>query len=129
MAKIITTKALREIAKLQCTRGEAAAFLGISRRALITLLQDERGKRAWDEGRELGKVSLRRKQFRLAGTSTPMAIHLGKQYLEQQDKVSHELTGKDGGPVETVDLSNLNVEERKQLRGILTRAIATNRAS
>lgn len=33
-----------------------------------------------------GKISLRRKQFRMAESNAAMAIWLGKQYLGQKDK-------------------------------------------
>ena len=39
------------------------------------------------EKRGLGKISLRRNQFRLAEKSATMAIWLGKQYLGQKDQV------------------------------------------
>ena len=39
------------------------------------------------EKRGLGKVSLRRNQWRLAEKSATMAIWLGKQYLGQKDQV------------------------------------------
>ena len=40
--------------------------------------------------RELGKMSLRRKQWKLADKSAPMAIFLGKQYLGQRDAIEIE---------------------------------------
>ena len=39
------------------------------------------------EKRGLGKISLRRSQWRLAEKSATMAIWLGKQYLGQKDQV------------------------------------------
>ena len=42
------------------------------------VLKDKRG---------LGKISLRRSQWRLAEKSATMAIWLGKQYLGQKDQV------------------------------------------
>ena len=39
------------------------------------------------EKRGLGKISLRRNQWRLAEKSATMAIWLGKQYLGQKDQV------------------------------------------
>ena len=39
------------------------------------------------EKRGLGKISLRRNQWRLAEKSATMAIWLGKQYLGQRDQV------------------------------------------
>ena len=38
-----------------------------------------------------GKISLRRNQFKLAETNATMAIWLGKQYLNQRDRVDVKL--------------------------------------
>ena len=49
-----------------------------------------------------GKTSLRRAQWLSAQKGNPtMLIWLGKQYLGQRDKSSHELSGPDGKPIET----------------------------
>ncbi len=47
----------------------------------------------------MGKVSLRKLQFKLAEKSAPMAIFLGKQYLGQQDHI--EVV--DNTPIERLD--------------------------
>jgi hypothetical protein len=86
------------------------------------LKSDDRVKAAWEEGRERGKVSLRRKQMDLATTNAQMAIHLGKQYLDQTDSKSVELTGRGGGPIESMDLGKLSADERKQLRHLITQS-------
>ena len=52
--------------------------------------------------RGLGLISLRRMQFQLAKKSAAMAIFLGKQHLGQQDVQKQEITGANGGPVETL---------------------------
>jgi len=70
--------------------------------------------------RSKGKTSLRRAQFQKAlRGSDKMLIHLGKNYCGQSDK--HEHTGKDGGPIQTDELSGLSneelVERLKILRG------------
>ena len=110
---------------MQCTQAEAAAFFGVSQVKFKRLLDnDKRVRKAWEEGFEKGKLSLRRKQMRLAGTNAQMSIHLGKQYLGQTDSKSLELTGVGGGPLETLDVTKLDASERKQLRAILTTANA-----
>lgn len=76
---------------------------------------------AFEEGRQLGLVSLRRKQFSLAGINATMGVWLGRQYLGQREVVTNELTGRDGGPVE-IDLSRLTKAERDELRQLLGRA-------
>ena len=114
---------VRRVASLQCTQREAAAFFSMSASKWSKLLKsDDRVKAAWEEGRERGKVSLRRKQMDLATTNAQMAIHLGKQYLDQTDSKSVELTGRGGGPIESMDLGKLSADERKQLRHLITQS-------
>ena len=101
---------------------EAAAFFGMSVGKFRKLLNgDSRVLQAWEAGKEQGKISLRRKQHRLAATNAQMAIHLGKQYLGQADKGSLEISGPAGGPVE-MDLTKLKADERKQLRHLLSQS-------
>lgn len=51
--------------------------------------------------REMGKISLRRSQFRLAEKNANMAIWLGKQYLNQKDKIE-EVKRYDTGQFESI---------------------------
>ena len=124
MAKHATIKLseIRSIARLQPTRAEAASVLGISVTKFSRLLkEDKRVSKAWEEGFELGKVSLRRKQMRLAGSNAQMAIHLGKQYLNQSETSKLEVSGPGGKAVE-FDVAKLSRDERKQLRNLLTQS-------
>jgi len=124
MAKSIKPKDVERIARLQCTRAEAAAFLGIRVSSFDRLLRNnERVKDAWERGKQMGRISLRRKQHRLAAVNAPMSIFLGKNYLGQQDKVTTEHTGADGGPIE-FDATKLTSEERDALRRLITRGSA-----
>lgn len=108
---------------LQATQAEAASYFKITPTAFRKLLEENpKVRRAWEEGQQNGRLSLRRKQLRLASTNAAMAIHLGKHYLEQEEKVKTELTGKDGGPLEVLDYSLLSTDERKKLRELLERA-------
>lgn len=118
----IKVSEIRRLSKLHVSEAEAAAYLGVTKKKFAEILQrDKKARRAWEEGRELGKLGLRRKQLRLADRSTSMAIFLGKQWLGQSDVSVTEISGRDGGPVE-MDLSALSNDERKQLRAILTTA-------
>lgn len=72
------------LAGLMCTEEEIASVLDVSVR---TLQRDDEFCRIFKKGKENGKMSLRRKQFKLADTSASMAIWLGKQYLGQTDKI------------------------------------------
>ena len=82
---------VEKLANIQCTQEEIASFLGISSR---TLLRDEKFKELFTKGRENGKMSLRRIQWKHAEKSVPMAIWLGKQYLGQKDVIEASTTGE-----------------------------------
>jgi len=71
------------MSSVMATQQEIANELDISVR---TLQRDEEFCRIYKKGIDIAKVSLRRKQFRLADTNSTMAIWLGKQYLDQKDK-------------------------------------------
>lgn len=75
---------VEKLANIQCTQEEIASFLGISSR---TLLRDEKFRELFNKGRENGKMSLRRIQWKHAEKSATMAIWLGKQYLGQRDNI------------------------------------------
>ena len=86
-----TLTIIEGLAKIQCTQGEAAAVLGISRVTFMAFLKrDVRARARWDNGVESGKASLRRNQFKLSESNAAMAIWLGKQYLGQREPVRYE---------------------------------------
>lgn len=65
-----------------------------------------------DQKIESRRIDLRQWQWRTAEQGNPtMLIWLGKQYLEQRDKASHELSGPDGKPIETKNTSSLTDEQ------------------
>lgn len=82
--KEIDYSAVEKLANIQCTQEEIASFLGISTR---TLQRDEQFMKLFNKGRESGKMSLRRIQWKHAEKSASMAMFLGKQYLGQRDNV------------------------------------------
>lgn len=89
-----------KLCALQCTEVEICDWFGITDKTLCKWCKKTYKKtfsEIFKQKRSLGKISLRRKQWKLADTSTPMAIFLGKQYLGQTDKV------------EQVDIDNDNV--------------------
>ena len=83
---------VRKLASIMCTEKEIASFLGCDER---TLQRDAEFCRVFKEGKETGKMSLRRMQWKLAEKSYAMAIFLGKQYLGQRDtvEVEHQSNG------------------------------------
>ncbi len=85
---------VEKLGQIQCTIKEVAAFIDIPEG---TLKNRPDFTTAWKKGLEVGKISLRRAQFRLAEKSAGMAIWLGKQYLDQKEKVeitNEELIGQ-----------------------------------
>ena len=93
--KNINPEIVEALARIQCTDSEIAAVLDVNERTI------QRNFAAiLKKGREAGKQSLKRMQYKLAeeGNAT-MQIWLGKQYLGQKDKVENEHTGANGGPI------------------------------
>ncbi len=80
---------VKKLASIMCTEKEIASFLGCDER---TLQRDDEFCRIFKEGKETGKMSLRRMQWKLAEKSYAMAIFLGKQYLGQKDVVENQIT-------------------------------------
>ena len=89
--KEIDYATVEKLANIQCTQEEIASFLGISTR---TLQRDEQFMELFNKGRESGKMSLRRIQWKHAEKSASMAIWLGKQYLGQKDIIEASTTGE-----------------------------------
>lgn len=85
---------------MQCTQEEIASFFKVSVSTIKRLAATPEVRDILDRGAALGRISLRRQQFRLlkAG-SVPMAIWLGKQILGQRDKVDTTLRTPPGEPL------------------------------
>ena len=82
---------VEKLANIQCTQDEIASFIGVSTR---TLQRDEKFMELFNKGRDNGKMSLRRIQWKHAEKSATMAIWLGKQYLGQKDVIEASTTGE-----------------------------------
>ncbi len=74
---------IKELAEMQCTMTEIAAVMGCSVDTLERRYAD-----VIKEGRDRGKSSLRRMQYKKALEGNPtMLIWLGKHYLDQKEAV------------------------------------------
>lgn len=82
--KEIDYNVVEKLANIQCTQEEIASVLDICVR---TLQRDEKFMEIFNKGRENGKASLRRIQWKHAEKSASMAMFLGKQYLGQRDNL------------------------------------------
>lgn len=92
--KDVNPELVEALARIQCTDDEIAAVLKIA----VSTLQNFRA--VIKTGREHGKQSLKRMQFKAAEEgNAALLIWLGKQYLGQKDKVETEHTGNGGGPI------------------------------
>jgi hypothetical protein len=91
--KDIDPEKVRQLAAIHCTVDEIAAVMDCSKDTL-----ERRFAALIEKGREEGRASLRRVQYKaaLAGNAT-MMIWLGKQLLGQKDR--QEVTGADGAPL------------------------------
>ena len=88
--KEIDQRQFEKFCGLQCTLEEICAFFDVTDKTLDRWCKETYGKlfsEVFKEKRGLGKISLRRNQWRLAEKSATMAIWLGKQYLGQKDQV------------------------------------------
>lgn len=78
---------LFKLGNIRATVDEAAAFLGISKAALNRLFTREPScKRAFDEGKEVGRLSQRRELLQLSKTNGAVAIFLAMNDLGLKDK-------------------------------------------
>ncbi len=107
----IDLEQLAKLASIGCTKEEAAYILGCSKRTLLDRMKQEEVSEAWEKGVVLGKVSLRRLQWRHANGSgssaVNMTIHLSKHRLGETDKAAIEMSGPGGSPIQV----NLNADD------------------
>lgn len=95
-----------KLAHLQCTYEEIAAFFDVDKGTISRNYTTEVLK-----GRELGKMSLRRSQFKLAQTNGAVCIWLGKNYLGQKEPDSNRITDEIEIPINVDGLSDQQVNE------------------
>lgn len=118
----IDLRVLGQLAGIGCTHEEAAAVLGCGLRTLKErIAKDEATGQAWENGKLIGKVSLRRLQIRHANgngsSAVNMTIHLSKHRLGQVDQHKHS------GAVGVYDLSKLTDQQLAAVEKILSGAV------
>ena len=88
---------VEKLAGIGCPNREIAAVAGCSVDTLARRFAD-----VIDKGRENCKTRLRKKQIEVAlAGNVSMLIFLGKNMLGQSDKTLTEISGPDGGPIQT----------------------------
>jgi len=98
---VIDFAQVEELAAIQCTRSEICAVLNIAISTLANRAKtDAQLAAAIARGKERGKASIRRQQYKLLteGNAT-MGVWLGKQYLDQRDKSDYRHADADGGSI------------------------------
>lgn len=117
-----TWEKAEKLASIQCTGEEIAGVLGVNYDTLLARIK-EKGFASFSDWFKKhsasGKMSLRRRQFKMSETNPTMAIWLGKQYLGQKDHHDVEVSKK---PTKLFDPDKLSKEEyidliKKQLEG------------
>lgn len=89
----IDKKQFENLCGLQCTLEEICGWFGVTDKTLDSWCKrtyHASFSEVFKQKRGLGKISLRRSQWRLAEKSATMAIWLGKQYLDQTDGESEK---------------------------------------
>lgn len=87
--KIIPRDQFEKLCVLQCTEEEIASFFDCSVDTIERWCKKEYKATFADvfrEKRQVGKISLRKSQWKLAEHNATMAIWLGKQYLGQKEQ-------------------------------------------
>ncbi len=87
--KEINKQQFEKLCGLQCTQEEICGFFDVTDKTLQSWCKRTYKKgfsEVFKEKRGLGKISLRRNQFKLSEKNATMAIWLGKQYLDQHDE-------------------------------------------
>lgn len=89
--KEIDQTQFEKLCAMQCTQEEICGWFDVCSDTLSAWCKRTYKKgfsETYAQKRGLGKISLRRSQWRLAETNATMAIWLGKQYLGQADTVA-----------------------------------------
>lgn len=93
---IINEKQFEALCSIQCTQEEICSVLACDEKTLNQWCKNNYGEsfsQIYKQKKQGGKASLRRMQWKLAEKSATMGIWLGKQYLDQKDKIETEVNG------------------------------------
>jgi hypothetical protein len=106
--------------------GGAAKQAGVDRSTAYRWRDDDDDfARAWDDAIEAGTDALEDALTRRALTLSDkgaMFLLQARRPTKYRQVTRHELTGKNGGPIETIDLTKLNDEDLEALEHIVGKA-------
>jgi predicted transposase YdaD len=116
----IDEELVRKLATIHCTDTEIAYAVNCSK----SLLGKKRFSTIIEKGREEGKSRLRKLQWQSAQKgNVVMLIWLGKQLLQQSDKVEQKNQNLDV----TADASKLSTETLKKIRDLMAGELSDKR--
>lgn len=119
--KHVDAKMVQDLASIGCKVVEIARILEVSEDTLNRRFASEMAK-----GKENLKMSLRRWQLESAKKgNVTMQIWLGKQYLDQKDKIENQITGDKDSPLQIEHKTNydkLSLDELETLDRLVTKA-------
>lgn len=104
--KEIDKRQFEHLCGLQCTQEEVCSFFDLSDKTLTRWCKETYGKsfsEVFQEKRAVGKISLRRNQWKLAEKNAAMAIFLGKNYLGQMDSAKVVIAEADQDVINEVE--------------------------
>lgn len=103
--KELDKEQFEKLCEIQCTESEICNWFSVTDKTLTAWCKRTYGasfSEVFQQKRGRGKISLRRIQWQLAQNSVPMAIWLGKQYLDQKEHAEP----KTGDPAALAELIN-----------------------
>jgi len=108
-----TRKELSGMGQIMVTEAEAASFFGVGINTLKRFFAEHpEARETFENGKNIGKISLRRLQLRLAEKNPAMAIFLGKNVLGQSDRVAHFGGGPEDGPIQYANMTEEEINAR-----------------
>jgi hypothetical protein len=118
----IDIEQLKKLGAMHATYEEVGAWFDCTKRTIITKMKNEALRFAFENGKLVGNLNLKRLSVRHAegngSSAVNMTIYLRKQWLGETDKAGIELTGRGGGPISTIDLTKATDEQLAALEAI-----------
>ena len=102
----IDKKQFENLCGLQCTKEEIAGFFNCSEDTIERWCKREYKESfavVFSQKRGVGKISLRRSQFKMSEHNAAMAIWLGKQYLGQKEQQEVTITERIDNSIQKMD--------------------------
>ena len=118
----IDLKHFEKLCAYHFTVEEMAAAFNLSKRTLLRKLKEQPYKTLWECGEANGRQLVKRRGFELMAMDNSAGvqawIHQTRHILKWADKSAMELTGKNGGPISTVDLTKATDEQLAALEAL-----------